>query len=208
MRCDRVSRRPSGLLHLPAGELHRDGDRQSHCRAVARLFPARPGSRGVSLRVAHRGDQPRLDPAVARGCCARALPSGRDDEHARVGGARDLRSPSSSTTPSSASENIWRRLRQHRGGAAMSPTSAIVLEASLEARSPIISATLIMLLAVVPVFFLAGSVRRVLRAPRSLLRARGAGFHGRRADRHAGPQPDPVAERAARAPRRPARAAR
>ena len=45
-------------------------------------------------------------------------------------------------------ENTWRRLRQHRGESSDEPTSAIVLEASLEARSPIIFATLIMLLAV------------------------------------------------------------
>ena len=53
-------------------------------------------------------------------------------------------------------ENTWRRLRQRRGERSDEPTSAIVLEASLEARSPIIFATMIMLLAVVPVFFLPG----------------------------------------------------
>ncbi|HXF61670.1 MAG TPA: efflux RND transporter permease subunit, partial [Caldilineaceae bacterium] len=53
-------------------------------------------------------------------------------------------------------ENIARRLRQHRQeGSAKSP-AAIVLEAALEMRSPIVFATLIVLLAVLPVFFMQG----------------------------------------------------
>jgi CzcA family heavy metal efflux pump len=53
-------------------------------------------------------------------------------------------------------ENTWRRLRQRRGERSDRPAAAIVLEASVEARSPITFATLIVVLAVVPVFFLEG----------------------------------------------------
>lgn len=54
-------------------------------------------------------------------------------------------------------ENVWRRLRQHRaeGGDGRS-TASVILEASLEVRSPIVYATLIILVAVVPVFFMGG----------------------------------------------------
>jgi CzcA family heavy metal efflux pump len=53
-------------------------------------------------------------------------------------------------------ENIMRRLRQHRReGSDRSPVGTI-LEASLEARSVIVYATLIILLALLPVFFLGG----------------------------------------------------
>ena len=54
-------------------------------------------------------------------------------------------------------ENIWRRLRQHRErGAVTSRSRRSILEASLEVRSPIVYATLINVVAVVPVFFLEG----------------------------------------------------
>jgi CzcA family heavy metal efflux pump len=53
-------------------------------------------------------------------------------------------------------ENILRRLRQHRrAGSGRSPAE-IILEASLEVRSPIIYATLIIVAAAVPVFLLQG----------------------------------------------------
>jgi CzcA family heavy metal efflux pump len=54
-------------------------------------------------------------------------------------------------------ENIARRLRQHRqaGTFGKSP-AAIVVEAAVEMRSPILFATLIILLAVLPVFFIPG----------------------------------------------------
>jgi CzcA family heavy metal efflux pump len=51
-------------------------------------------------------------------------------------------------------ENVWRRLRQRRQEASGGSTARIILEASLEVRSPIVYATLINVLAVVPVFFL------------------------------------------------------
>ena len=53
-------------------------------------------------------------------------------------------------------ENIMRRLRQHRREGSDRSTAAIVLEASLEVRSAIVYATLILLIAVVPVFLLRG----------------------------------------------------
>jgi CzcA family heavy metal efflux pump len=53
-------------------------------------------------------------------------------------------------------ENILRRLRQHRMEGSQRPTAAIVLDASLEVRGPIIYATLIIVAAAVPVYFLEG----------------------------------------------------
>ena len=53
-------------------------------------------------------------------------------------------------------ENIVRRLREHRRQNGRQSMAAIVLEASLEIRSPIVYATLIIILAVVPVFFMGG----------------------------------------------------
>jgi len=53
-------------------------------------------------------------------------------------------------------ENIMRRLRQERRAHSGRSTASVVLEASLEVRSPIIYATLIIVAAAVPVFFLEG----------------------------------------------------
>nr|WP_042195141.1 efflux RND transporter permease subunit [Kibdelosporangium sp. MJ126-NF4]CEL21707.1 Cobalt-zinc-cadmium resistance protein CzcA; Cation efflux system protein CusA [Kibdelosporangium sp. MJ126-NF4]CTQ92488.1 Cobalt-zinc-cadmium resistance protein CzcA; Cation efflux system protein CusA [Kibdelosporangium sp. MJ126-NF4] len=53
-------------------------------------------------------------------------------------------------------ENIMRRLRQHRQEGSTRSTASIVLEASLEVRGPIVYATLIIIAAAVPVFFLDG----------------------------------------------------
>jgi CzcA family heavy metal efflux pump len=53
-------------------------------------------------------------------------------------------------------ENIVRRLREHRRQGGRRSTAAIILDASLEIRSPIVYATLIIILAVVPVFFMGG----------------------------------------------------
>jgi CzcA family heavy metal efflux pump len=62
-------------------------------------------------------------------------------------------------------ENIMRRLRQYRSQGSTRSTASIILEASMEVRAPIIYATLIIVLAVVPVLFmhgLAGSFFRPL----------------------------------------------
>jgi CzcA family heavy metal efflux pump len=54
-------------------------------------------------------------------------------------------------------ENIVRRLRQHRrAGGGRASTGRVILEASLEVRSPIVFATLIIVAAVIPVFLLEG----------------------------------------------------
>ena len=53
-------------------------------------------------------------------------------------------------------ENIVRRLREHRASGGTRSTASIVLEASLEVRSPIVYATFIILAAAIPVFFLQG----------------------------------------------------
>ena len=53
-------------------------------------------------------------------------------------------------------ENIVRRLRQHRQSGGTRSTAFIVLEASLEVRSAIVYATLIIVAAMVPIFFLTG----------------------------------------------------
>jgi CzcA family heavy metal efflux pump len=54
-------------------------------------------------------------------------------------------------------ENIVRRLRQHRrAGGSRAATGKVILEASLEVRSPIVYATLIIVAAAVPVFLLEG----------------------------------------------------
>jgi CzcA family heavy metal efflux pump len=53
-------------------------------------------------------------------------------------------------------ENIMRRLRQNRQEGGLKSTMSIIFEASSEVRSPIIYATLIIILAVSPVFFIGG----------------------------------------------------
>ncbi len=53
-------------------------------------------------------------------------------------------------------ENIVRRLRQHRHEQTGRSTAKVVLDASLEVRSPIVYATFIILVSAVPIFFLEG----------------------------------------------------
>ncbi len=53
-------------------------------------------------------------------------------------------------------QNIVRRLRERRKEGTGKSTAATVLEASLEVRSPIVYATLIIVVAMVPIFFLQG----------------------------------------------------
>jgi CzcA family heavy metal efflux pump len=53
-------------------------------------------------------------------------------------------------------ENIVRRLRQHRRTHSGVPTARVILDASLEVRSPIVFATLIIVAAALPVFLLEG----------------------------------------------------
>ena len=53
-------------------------------------------------------------------------------------------------------ENIMRRLRQHRQEGGHKSTARVILDASLEVRTPILYATLIIVVAVLPVFFMEG----------------------------------------------------
>ncbi|MHC4070982.1 MAG: efflux RND transporter permease subunit [Planctomycetota bacterium] len=53
-------------------------------------------------------------------------------------------------------ENIMRRLRQHRQQGSDKSTAAIILEASIEIRGAIVFATLIIVVAVLPVMFMGG----------------------------------------------------
>jgi Cu/Ag efflux pump CusA len=53
-------------------------------------------------------------------------------------------------------ENIVRRLRRHRRSGSGVPTARVILDASLEVRSPIVFATLIIVAAALPVFLLEG----------------------------------------------------
>ena len=53
-------------------------------------------------------------------------------------------------------ENIWRRLRQNRREGGVRPAAKVIVEASLEVRSSIVYATMIILIALVPIFLLSG----------------------------------------------------
>ncbi|MGH2783911.1 MAG: efflux RND transporter permease subunit [Actinomycetota bacterium] len=53
-------------------------------------------------------------------------------------------------------ENVVRRLRQHRREGGTKSTARVILEASLEVRSAIVYATLIEVVAILPIFFLTG----------------------------------------------------
>ena len=53
-------------------------------------------------------------------------------------------------------ENVVRRLREHRKAGSTKSTARIILEASFEVRSAIVHATIIVILAVTPVFFMGG----------------------------------------------------
>ena len=70
-------------------------------------------------------------------------------------------------------ENIARRLRQHREAGSDKSIAQIVVEASHEMRSPLAYATLIALLAIVPVAVMEGRPGRVLRAAGARVRAGG-----------------------------------
>ena len=53
-------------------------------------------------------------------------------------------------------ENIWRRLRRHRLDGATTPVAKVIVDASLEVRSSVVYATMIILLSLVPVYLLSG----------------------------------------------------
>ncbi len=122
-----------------------------------------------------------------------------------LAGLRDRDRASSSTTRSSTS-------RTSSAGCASTARRAASLDgvrSSSRPRSrcgaPIVYATLIIVAAMMPVFFLDGPDGRLLQAARLLLHPGGGRLAARRADRHAGAGPDPSAERPARAARLAAR---
>ncbi|SCL34066.1 heavy metal efflux pump, CzcA family [Micromonospora rhizosphaerae] len=53
-------------------------------------------------------------------------------------------------------ENIVRRIRQHRRAGSPKSSAAIILDASVEVRGPIVQATMIILVSTVPIFLLTG----------------------------------------------------
>jgi Cu/Ag efflux pump CusA len=65
-------------------------------------------------------------------------------------------------------ENIVRRLRLNRAAAEPRPVFDVVLDASLEVRSAVVYATLIVALVFIPVFFLEGLAGSFFRPPRFL----------------------------------------
>ncbi|KPV40693.1 hypothetical protein AN478_05930 [Thiohalorhabdus denitrificans] len=58
-------------------------------------------------------------------------------------------------------ENIFRRLRENRGREEPAPAARVVLDATVEVRSPVVYATFIVALVFVPVFFLVGIENRI-----------------------------------------------
>ena len=53
-------------------------------------------------------------------------------------------------------ENIWRRLRQNRAEGGNIPIAKVIVDASLEVRSSIVYATMIILLSLIPIYLLSG----------------------------------------------------
>ena len=84
-------------------------------------------------------------------------------------------------------ENIVRRLRLNRASAHPRSAFRVVLDASLEVRSAVVYASLIVILVFVPVFFLEGLSGLVLPAAGPGLRAGDPGLAAGRPDGHAGP---------------------
>ena len=93
-------------------------------------------------------------------------------------------------------ENIWRRLREHAREGSDDSIAKVILDASLEVRSAIVYATLIIVAGLVPVFFLTGSRERSSEPLVLSYGARGAGLDARGADDHAGAVLAPAVARA------------
>ena len=87
-------------------------------------------------------------------------------------------------------ENIVRRLRQQRREGTSASVASIILQASLEIRSAIVYATLIIVLAVTPVFFM-GGLSGAFFEPLALSAVGAAGIDGGCPHRYAGALPDP-----------------
>ncbi len=175
------------LDHLPAGDLHRDVARQPEPRAADRLRAGgrRPGR--LPLRLAHRADQPDRDPALAARRGARPPLPGRHASTRWCSPGSSSRSARWSTTPSSTSRTSCAGCGSNARSRDPRPAFRVVLDASLEVRSAVVYASLIVVLVFLPVFFLRGPRRLVLPAARAVLRARRSSASlRRRADRDAG----------------------
>ena len=103
-------------------------------------------------------------------------------------------------------ENIWRRLRQNRAEGNNTPIAKVIVEASLEVRSSIVYATMIILLSLIPIYLLSGLTGHVLPPARAVVRPGGRGVAPRGADDHAGTEHAPALACAAQAPGPTARA--
>ena len=142
--------------HLPAGDVHRAVDRQPHAGAADR-HPARdPDHHRLPVRVAHGLHQPDRDPAVAARGDPRARPARRDHQRdgARGTGRRDR----------GGGRRRDHRCGEHRRGAcARRAPRAATSRPSGSCSTPrsrcgraITYATVINIVAIVPVFFLEG----------------------------------------------------
>ena len=158
------------------------------------------GDRRLPVRVARGADQPGRHPAVAGGGRARALSARERRINTMVLAGFVIALGSIVDDAIIDVENIVRRLRQHRReGGGQVDRGRIMLEASLEIRSAIVYATLIIVLAVVPVFFMGGLSGAFFEPLAPVLFAGAAGLHGGGADRHAGAVPDSPRQGADRA---------
>ena len=121
--------------------------------------PGVPARRGhpdaVPLRVARGADQPAHHPAVARGHPAGAPLAGATINTMTLAGLVIALGAVVDDAIIDV-ENIVRRLRERRLSGSSESTASVILHASLEVRSPIVYATLIIVAAAVPVFLLQG----------------------------------------------------
>ena len=142
--------------HLPPGHVHRAVARQPLARDARRLRPGRRHPGRVPVRLADGPHQPDGDPAVAGRRDAGARPACGATINTMVLAGLVIALGEVVDDAIIDVENIVRRLRLNR--AAGSPRSAfqVVLDASLEVRSAVVYASLIVILVFLPVFFLDG----------------------------------------------------
>ena len=165
-------------------------------RRDPRLHPRRVRADRVPVPVARRVRQPAGDSAVARRRRDRARRRGHDVNTMILAGF----GVAVGVVVDDAiidMENIVRRLRNWRAAGRRTTPLQLLLAASLEVRTAILYATLINIVAVLPVVFVGGLTGLVLPAARDRVRARRARLDVRRADRHAGARDGADAERAA-----------
>ena len=96
-------------------------------------------------------------------------------------------------------ENIVRRLRESRLSGSGESTASVILHASLEVRSPIVYATLIIVAASIPVFLLTGLTGAFFQPAGGVVHPRDRRLDGGGAHAHAGAVPHPAAQDADRA---------